>query len=555
MSSIGQERSWASIGACGLAMGVAGDLLLRPNGDPGLNFALLFLGVATGIVLLLPRERWRNAETVLLVGVGVLLGGSIVVRDSIGLNAIAFLGASLAFALVGFQGGRAWIARSGLSDMVEAVGTAGVRTALGLVSLLPPTRLFGAARSGGQPTDADPGPGKAAMIVRGALIASPFLLVFGILLASADPIFDRLIRSVVRIDLDPLLEHLVPIAVLGWMATGYFSGLHPGNRVRGLTDRRLRRATIGLGEAGIAIGLVDLLFVSFVLVQLRYLFGGAELVESTAGLTYAEYARSGAAELALCAAIAIPSLLLADWSVRPSRYGREERIFRSLASVQIALLLVVMASAFARLRIYQDAYGLTVSRVYGTVGLGWLGVVAVLLVVTVLRGHRDRFAPSALGAAFIAVVALIAANPEAVITRENIARMNVADAPELDLAYLTELSADAVPAMLGSVDEVPIGDRCLIATTLLDRWGASTAPEDWRVWDLATARARRAVAAAEPRLLGMVEGGCSTRSDARGSPATTPVRHPDERAVGAALDRLYVSPRIVDFDHSMSPGA
>lgn len=491
-------------------MGVAGDLLLRADGNPGLNFTLLFLGVAAGIVLLLPRERWSDPEPALLVGAGVFFAASITLRDAIGLNFIAFIAACVAFALVARDGGRGWIGRSGLADMVEALVAAGGRSALGFASFVRPGSAFGSPRSGTQPIRVAEGMGTAAMILRGALMAAPLLLLFGLLLASADPVFERLIQEVVRIDLDPLMEHLVPIGVLGWLATGYFAGFPRGTRIPGLTDRRLPRSTIEVGEANIAVGLVNLLFLSFVLVQVRYLFGGAELVEATIGLTYAEYARSGAVELGLCAGVAIPALLLADWSIRASDDDRVDRVFRSLAAFQIALLLVVLVSAFERLRVYQEVYGLTVSRVYGTVGLVWLGVVAILFVTTVLRGRRDRLAPSGLGSAFVAVAVLIVANPEGVIVRANVDRMEAANTPELDVGYLTELSADAVPALLASLDRLSERERCGVAASLLEKWGPSAASEDWRAWDLATARARRAVAASRTRLAAAVGDGCDS---------------------------------------------
>jgi hypothetical protein len=43
---------------------------------------------------------------------------------------------------------------------------------------------------------------------------------------------------------------------------------------------------LGIVEAGVALLLLDLLFLAFVIVQIRYLFGGADLVLHTS-LSYA----------------------------------------------------------------------------------------------------------------------------------------------------------------------------------------------------------------------------------------------------------------------------
>ena len=42
---------------------------------------------------------------------------------------------------------------------------------------------------------------------------------------------------------------------------------------------------MGIVEVAVPLALVDLLFLAFVIVQLRYLFGDASLVEQTVGLT------------------------------------------------------------------------------------------------------------------------------------------------------------------------------------------------------------------------------------------------------------------------------
>jgi hypothetical protein len=65
-----------------------------------------------------------------------------------------------------------------------------------------------------------------------------------------------------------------------------------------------------------ALGALDLLFLLFVAVQARWLFGGARTVAETTGLTIAEYARRGFFELVTAAALVLPLLLLADWATQ-----------------------------------------------------------------------------------------------------------------------------------------------------------------------------------------------------------------------------------------------
>src|SRR5688572_31274949 len=69
-------------------------------------------------------------------------------------------------------------------------------------------------------------------------------------------------------------------------------------------------------------------------VQLRYLFGGADLVELTPGLSYAEYARRGFFELVAATALVVPILLLADWVVAPDT-SRSRNVLRATMLVLV----------------------------------------------------------------------------------------------------------------------------------------------------------------------------------------------------------------------------
>ena len=169
------------------------------------------------------------------------------------------------------------------------------------------------------------------------------------------------------------------------------------------------------------LAVVDLLFLAFVAVQFRYLFGGAELVRELTGLSYAEYARRGFFELVAVAALSLPLLLLADWSL-DQRDAVRVRRFRQLAGLMLLLLDVMLASALFRMRLYTAEYGLTELRFYTTAFMGWLVLVFGWFVATVLRGRRERFGTGALLAGWLLLAGLNLANPDAIIARVNLER-------------------------------------------------------------------------------------------------------------------------------------
>ncbi len=248
--------------------------------------------------------------------------------------------------------------------------------------------------------------------------------------------------------------------------------------------------SLGIIEVSVVLGLINMLFLSFVVVQIKYFFGGAEMVTASAGLTYAEYARRGFFELVTVAALVLPMLLAAHWLLRKESPAHE-RIFRVLAGVQVVLLFVIMASALGRMRLYQSEYGLTELRLYTTAFMGWLGIVFAWFGAVVLwRGERERFACGALVAGLLVIGLLHLINPDALIVRTNVAHTTAGRA--FDAGYAASLSADAVPALVGALPQLNAGDRGVAAHMLLSRWKKEEVA-DWRTWNMARAEAERAV--------------------------------------------------------------
>ena len=124
--------------------------------------------------------------------------------------------------------------------------------------------------------------GRPLAVARGLTIALPLLLVFGGLFMSADAAFDNLVRSLFTWDLFDLVSHLILIGWFAWVVGGLLR-LVMLKRWSGPTGELPGRGSVGIIEIGIVLGLLDALFLAFVLVQSRYFFGGAATV-ATASL-------------------------------------------------------------------------------------------------------------------------------------------------------------------------------------------------------------------------------------------------------------------------------
>ncbi len=466
--------------AAALLLGVLGDALLRVI-PWGINATLWTAALVAGVVLLAGRHAaFAGAGRWLLLPL-LLFSVAFVWRDSPALkmlNVLALL-VALSLAVLRAQGGRILLA--GIMEYIMGSLIAGLNAAVGLLPL-----LFGEMQW--KEVLNNRVSGRALAVLRGLVLALPVLVIFGGLFVAADAVFEGMVRRVLHVNFATLFSHTFLTVFFAWIVAGFLRGLLVGRERELATSWRPRVFSLGIIETGIVLGLLDLLFLLFVLVQLRYLFGGAALVGVTPGLTYSAYARRGFFELVAAVALVLPLLLLAHWLLRKEN-PVHERVFCGLAGVQILLLFVVMASALQRLRLYQSEYGLTEQRVYPTAFMGWLAVVFVWFALTVLRGRRERFAFGAMVAGYLLLAMLHFLSPEALVVRVNAAR--AAAGRSFDARYALSLSADAVPELISALPSLNPQDRCTVADHLLRRW--SSPDGSWRTWSLARARAQQAV--------------------------------------------------------------
>jgi len=494
-----------------LLLGILGDGLLRAT-PWGLNVLLWTGGV--GIALVVLMLRWRRKALMdgghwLLLTV-FLSAAAFAWRDSLTLNFLAGLTLLTALALMAWRAraGRIWLAS--ITEYLLGMLVAGVNAFfVGFPLLLRDVHwkeipMVGWSRH-------------LRSVLRGAVIALPLLILFGVLFMSADVAFEGLIFRVFSGNPDEVVGHIMLAFMLAWLCGGFLRGLLMGREVAITNDGRatfvaqnqdgscaaeivgvnnavaqpfkIKPVRLGIVEIGTVLGLLNLLFLVFVLLQVRYFFGGAALVQASNGLTYAEYYRRGFFELVTVAALVLPILLGAHWLLRKDNPAHE-RIFRLLAGAQVALLSVIMVSAVRRMLIYQSEYGLTELRLYTTAFMCWLALVFVWFIATVLRGRREQFAFGALIAGLLTVATLHVINPDALIVRVNVAHAR--SGRGFDADYAASLSADAVPALMQSLPVLNAENQRIVAIRVLNSWSAPERP-DWRTWNWARSEAHRVV--------------------------------------------------------------
>jgi Domain of unknown function (DUF4153) len=278
---------------------------------------------------------------------------------------------------------------------------------------------------------------RALRIGSALLVSLPVLGVLVALLASADAVFASLLTP--ETNLGPVGGHLaltllVAAGVLG--LAGVVSGP--------LADRS-PTGGFGVAEVATMLGLAAVVLGMFVVSQLVALTDAGERLVEQAGLTPAEYARSGFFQL--CWATGVLLLFLVVVRALAAPEALDHRVVRVMGAAVPLLALGLVAVSLRRMALYDEAFGLTMLRLWVVGAAVWMGTVLVMTAVRNGSRHaRGTWLVAGAGvAALTLVLAADAVNPEAFVARHNIERGR--DGAELDVDYLAGLSDDAVPTL------------------------------------------------------------------------------------------------------------
>jgi hypothetical protein len=458
-------------------LALLGDTLLR-NPPWGIGWTIWVVALSITIILLVRRRGQRlNREQCVWLGAGVACAATFVWRDAGELQFVNFWATLFALVMLAMALARA-PARSILSARLRDVFQAwrySVQDALG--GLLPlwnrDASMNGAIRGAAA--------GRAP-ILRAVLLTVPIVLLFGALLSSADPVFGSLF-TIPGIQLDEVASHVFVVAALTWLTAGALRGALIAGDTR-VAPRDGFPFTLGILDVSVVLGALNVLFAGFVGLQIRWLFGGAEIVRATTGLSLAEYARSGFFELAWVAALVFPLILVTRAAATDAATLARHQKF---ALPLLALLGAIMVSAVMRMQLYVAHFGLTTDRLYALVFMLWLALAFVCMAMTVLRGWARPFATLTIASGYLTLLALNAANPDAIVARVNLSRSPTARA--VDYRYLASLSGDAAPIVAAVIASAPPStETCKAATRLRGRWSYGLT-DQWQ-WNFGAERAR-----------------------------------------------------------------
>jgi hypothetical protein len=276
-------------------------------------------------------------------------------------------------------------------------------------------------------------------VLRGIGLALPVVIILAALLSSGDAVF----ASIVDFDIDIAdgIEHVLLIG-FGTLAAAWLFRLASLTHV---AVPHVDAPRIGRTEWLCVVGALNLLLGTFAVARIIAFTEGGRKVITSAGLTWAEYARSGFFQLVGAAVVTALSVL----ALRAAAHeDRDARLFKGLSLAVVAFTLLIVVTAFQRLVLYERVFGLTMLRVYVQVAIVGIAIFCVMLALVVLGVHSEKawLWPAAGIVALGLLFALNVFNPEAFVAEYNLEHAD--ESARFDGSYLVSgLGADAAPVL------------------------------------------------------------------------------------------------------------
>ena len=345
---------------------------------------------------------------------------------------------------------------------------------------------------------------KISQVTKGILITLPIVLFFLFLLSAADLVFKKIVTNLFSFNFsfDPnVVAQIVWAIIFALIWLGVYTYILENASENEKEKENLpapyfsNSYRFGNIEAGILFTTLNVLFLSFVIVQIKYLFAGHSAITKF-GFTYAEYAHKGFGELIAVSLLTFALIYLAEKYIERSE-NKASRLFKILTGILMLLVLLIMASAFTRLSIYEQAYGFTLQRILVQAFIIWLAAVFLWLGYKIIKDVKDR--PFIFGL-FLSVIAFFVVfnllNPDAFVVKKNINQFT--NNRTLDTKYLSTLSADAIPSLILLLEMPNVLDKegkqlsREVAITL-KTYHDSTTKKNWQSYNVSHNQAMRLI--------------------------------------------------------------
>ena len=319
-----------------------------------------------------------------------------------------------------------------------------------LMFIIPATKAFKSSAQGiTKPSDNQ----TIKKIFIGVIFSLPIVLLFTFLMMLADPIFESYFGNAFSyfgdVETFILRSFMIAIVACGLIGGLSYTLLYEYKGTAAEVVRKPLSRIFGRVEITTILSLVSALFTGFTILQLRYLSGGIDTLESL-NLTYAEYARRGFVEMLLIVFFTIAMLLVIEHKIvkNEDKHVPEFSFFSSFLSI---CNFIIIASSSMRLALYVSEFGISSLRLNIFIFNAFLAIVCGLFLVKIFIDTKHSqfiFRTFITSLLFLAVMNI--SNIDYRMAQYNLNRYN--ETGKIDAFYITQISPDAIPATIELLD-------------------------------------------------------------------------------------------------------
>jgi len=273
-----------------------------------------------------------------------------------------------------------------------------------------------------------------ARIGMALLITLPFLGVFIALLSGADSQYSHFIINLVKFNSGLELHYFVtmPLYFIAYLLLFIYSFSNHKTRTK-IQETKV----LDLLIVGIFLGLINLLFLSFIAMQIPFLINGT--FQPVAGMNVADFAREGFFQL-----MAVMGLVMLIFLFIMRRFKGEKRITFFLVGLLVQSIIMGIIS-LKKMHLYQEIRGATVLRYY----VEWFDYFLIfslaLGILFLLRKYAfTKLLNIIVILGLVSFTLIISLNIDAMVAKHNIEKFQT-NPDKLDKAALRWLSIDALP--------------------------------------------------------------------------------------------------------------
>lgn len=275
-------------------------------------------------------------------------------------------------------------------------------------------------------------------VLMGVVLTLPFFALFLALFMSADTHFNTRMTQLIRLFVMPQWDQIIifPFYFLLYLSLFLYSYLNRASRLIVEGNKSLDPVIVG-----IFLGGLNLLFVTFLVFQIAYLFGGEGYIAQS-GIAPAVFACEGFFQLAWVIGLVVVIFL---GIIRHYQGEMSIKIMMTLFMIQTIIMGI---ASLKKMYLYQTLMGVTTLCYY----VEWFEyfLIAVLVVGIVLMIIRQSYhlilsTITAMGLMAFSVVASL--DIDYMIASHNVEAFT-SDLNKLDTTMLSTLSIDALPAVI-----------------------------------------------------------------------------------------------------------